>query len=60
MVENMPSQEGRNMSLVLGPLKKKSEAKEEQRVVREAKRAADRAEREQRAAAKTAKQTSGE
>ena len=41
IVENMPSQEGRNMSLVLGPVKKKAEAKEEQRKAREAKKAAD-------------------
>ncbi len=46
VVENLPSQEGRNMSLVLGPLKKKAEAKEEQRKVREAKKAADNADRE--------------
>lgn len=45
IVENLPSQEGRNMSLVLGPLKKKAEAKEEQRKVREAKKAAENADR---------------
>nr|WP_200807841.1 translation initiation factor IF-3 [Demequina sp. NBRC 110056] len=59
IVENMPSQEGRNMSLVLGPLKKKAEAKEEQRKAREERRAAGKAERAERAAAQTAKQTSG-
>jgi len=48
IVENMPSQEGRNMSLVLGPVKKKAEAKEEQRKVREAKKAADDAARIER------------
>ncbi len=55
VVENMPSQEGRNMSLVLGPLKKKAEAKEEQRKAREAKKAADEQERTDREAAKAAK-----
>ncbi len=55
VVENMPSQEGRNMSLVLGPLKKKAEAKEEQRKAREAKKAADEQERSEREAAKVAK-----
>jgi len=48
IVENMPSQEGRNMSLVLGPVKKKAEAKEEQRKAREAKKAADDAARIER------------
>jgi len=46
IVENLPSQEGRNMSLVLGPLKKKAEAKEELRKVREAKKTAGNADRE--------------
>ncbi len=55
VVENMPSQEGRNMSLVLGPLKKKAEAKEEQRKAREAKKVADEQERTDREAAKAAK-----
>lgn len=55
VVENMPSQEGRNMSLVLGPLKKKAEAKEEQRKAREAKKAADEQERTAREAAKATK-----
>jgi translation initiation factor IF-3 len=55
VVENMPSQEGRNMSLVLGPLKKKAEAKEEQRKAREAKKVADEQERTEREAAKAAK-----
>lgn len=59
IVENMPSQEGRNMSLVLGPLKKKAEAMEEQRKVRDERKAAGKAERAERAAAKAAKQTSG-
>jgi translation initiation factor IF-3 len=45
VVENAPNQEGRNMSLVLGPLKKKAEAKEEQRKAREAQKAAADAER---------------
>lgn len=54
IVENMPSQEGRNMSLVLGPLKKKAEAKEEQRKAREAKKAAETADRAEREAAKVA------
>jgi translation initiation factor IF-3 len=53
-VENMPSQEGRNMSLVLGPVKKKAEAKEEQRRASEAKKASVIAEREARQAAKLA------
>ena len=48
IVENAPSQEGRNMSLVLGPLKKKAEAKEEQRKAREAKKASDDAARVER------------
>ncbi|MDE0573298.1 translation initiation factor IF-3 [Demequina sp. B12] len=60
VVENAPSQEGRNMSLVLGPLKKKAEAKEEQRQAREAAKAAAVAEREERAATKAAKKSSGE
>ncbi|MDN4483929.1 translation initiation factor IF-3 [Demequina lignilytica] len=50
IVENMPSQEGRNMSLVLGPLKKKAEAKEEQRQAREARKAAEAEAREHRKA----------
>ena len=54
VVENLPSQEGRNMSLVLGPLKKKAEAKEEQRKAREAKRKADDAERAERESVKDA------
>nr|WP_236683767.1 translation initiation factor IF-3 [Demequina flava] len=60
VVENAPSQEGRNMSLVLGPLKKKAEAKEEQRKARDAAKVAATAEREERAAAKAAKKPSGE
>ncbi|MFW2513491.1 translation initiation factor IF-3 [Demequina sp. SO4-13] len=52
IVENMPSQEGRNMSLVLGPLKKKAEAMEEQRKAREERKAATQAERAERVAAK--------
>jgi len=48
VVENAPNQEGRNMSLVLGPLKKKAEAKEEQRKVREERKAAEAAAREER------------
>jgi translation initiation factor IF-3 len=54
VVENAPNQEGRNMSLVLGPLKKKAEAKEEQRKAREAQKAAANAEREDRRAPKGA------
>ncbi|WP_082101645.1 translation initiation factor IF-3 [Demequina rhizosphaerae] len=50
VVENAPNQEGRNMSLVLGPLKKKAEAKEEQRKVREERKAAEAAAREERKA----------
>src|SRR5664279_6136155 len=46
IVENLPSQEGRNMSLVLGPLRKKAEAKEELRKAREAKKTAENADRE--------------
>ncbi|WP_234989312.1 translation initiation factor IF-3 [Demequina sp. NBRC 110052] len=53
VVENMPSQEGRNMSLVLGPLKKKAEARDEQRKEREARKAAQDAERTEREAAKS-------
>lgn len=45
IVENAPTQEGRNMSLVLGPLKKKAEARDEARKEREAKKAASDAER---------------
>ena len=56
VVENAPSQEGRNMSLVLGPLKKKAEAKEEQRKAREAKKAADVAQRSDKESAKAPKQ----
>ena len=54
VVENAPNQEGRNMSLVLGPLKKKAEAKEEQRKAREAQKAAADAEREARRTPKVA------
>jgi len=59
VVENMPSQEGRNMSLVLGPLKKKAEAMEEQRKVRDERKAGAKAGRAERSAAKAAKQSSG-
>ncbi len=38
VVENAPTQEGRNMSLVLGPLKKKAEAQAEARKEREARK----------------------
>ncbi len=51
VVENMPTQEGRNMSLVLGPLKKKADAREERKREVEAKKAAD----AERRAAKQAK-----
>jgi translation initiation factor IF-3 len=46
IVEHAPVQEGRNMSLVLGPLRKKAEARDEARREREAKVAAETAERE--------------
>ncbi len=36
VIENAPTQEGRNMSLVLGPVKKKAQAKAEARRAREA------------------------
>jgi translation initiation factor IF-3 len=52
VIENAPSQEGRNMSLVLGPLKKKAEARDAARKEREAKKAAEDAERASRAATK--------
>lgn len=60
VVENMPSQEGRNMSLVLGPLKKKAEAMEEQRKARDERKASAKADRAERSAAKAAKQASGD
>jgi translation initiation factor IF-3 len=56
VVENMPSQEGRRMSIVLGPLKKKAEAKEEQRRERQAREAEAKVER----AAKRAPKAAGE
>lgn len=59
VVENMPSQEGRNMSLVLGPLRKKAEAMEEQRKARDERKAGAKADRAERSAAKAAKQSSG-
>jgi translation initiation factor IF-3 len=52
IVENAPTQEGRNMSLVLGPLKKKAEARDEARKEREAKKAASDADRAARQEAK--------
>lgn len=57
VVENAPNQEGRNMSLVLGPLKKKAEAMEEQRKVREERKAAAAASRDERKAPKRADET---
>lgn len=54
VVENAPNQEGRNMSLVLGPLKKKAEAMEEQRKVREERKAAAAASRDERKTPKRA------
>ena len=54
VVENMPSQEGRRMSIVLGPLKKKAEAKEEQRRERQAREAEARDERAAKRAPKAA------
>jgi len=53
IVENAPTQEGRNMSLVLGPLKKKAEARDDARKEREAKKAVEATERAEREAAKT-------
>jgi len=52
IIENAPTQEGRNMSLVLGPLKKKAEARDEARKEREAKKEAVTAERAARHEAK--------
>ncbi|MEX0913446.1 MAG: translation initiation factor IF-3 [Demequina sp.] len=52
VVENAPSQEGRNMSLVLGPLKKKAEARDAARKERDAKKAAEESERQSRHEAK--------
>lgn len=54
IVENAPTQEGRNMSLVLGPLKKKAEARDDARKEREAKKAAGDADRAARQAKKAA------
>ncbi|WP_237690211.1 translation initiation factor IF-3 [Nocardioides panacisoli] len=64
-VESRPKQDGRNMTMVLGPHKKKSEAKAEAKAAKAAKAAeqaehdaddtAERAERKQRAAKKKAK-----
>jgi translation initiation factor IF-3 len=54
IVEHAPVQEGRNMSLVLGPLRKKAEARDEARREREAKVAAETAEREARKAPRSA------
>ncbi len=54
IIEHAPVQEGRNMSLVLGPVRKKSEARDEARREREAKVAAETAEREARKAPKSA------
>lgn len=53
-IENMPSQEGRRMSIVLGPLKKKAEAMEEQRRERKAREAQAREERINKRAPKAA------
>ena len=58
VVENMPTQEGRNMSLVLGPLKKKADAREERKREVEAKKAAD-AERRAAKQAKAEAETEG-
>lgn len=54
IIENAPTQEGRNMSLVLGPLKKKAEARDDARKEREAKKAAGDADRATRQAEKAA------
>lgn len=54
IIENAPTQEGRNMSLVLGPLKKKAEARDDARKEREAKKAAGDADRAARQAKKAA------
>ncbi|HEX7589810.1 MAG TPA: translation initiation factor IF-3 [Demequinaceae bacterium] len=53
IIEHAPVQEGRNMSLVLGPVRKKAEARDEARREREAKVAAETAEREAKKAPKT-------
>jgi translation initiation factor IF-3 len=53
IVEHAPVQEGRNMSLVLGPVRKKAEARDEARREREAKVAAETAEREAKKAPKS-------
>ena len=52
IIEHAPVQEGRNMSLVLGPVRKKAEARDEARREREAKVAAETAEREAKKAPK--------
>ena len=54
IIEHAPVQEGRNMSLVLGPVRKKAEARDEARREREAKVAAEAAEREAKKAPKAA------
>lgn len=56
VVEHAPVLEGRNMSITLGPLKKKAEARDEARKEREIRVAAEEAERE---AAKVAKASKG-
>ena len=48
IIEHAPVQEGRNMSLTLGPTRKKSEARDEARREREAKLAIEEAERSKR------------
>ena len=52
VIENAPSLEGRRMSIVLGPLKKKADAKEEQRREREARSVEAKEERAARRAPK--------
>lgn len=50
VVESAPRQDGRNMTMVLAPLRKKSDAKNEQRKRREAERAAKRDRKAERSA----------
>lgn len=59
VIESAPQQDGRNMTMVLGPIKKKTDAKSAQRRRRDAERAARReakANRAERNAAKVAQQ----
>lgn len=56
VVESAPRQDGRNMTMVLAPLRKKSDAKNEQRKRREAERAAKRDRKAERSAKEHRKQ----